>query len=428
MAVNDTTKVVDLAVQSIYNYQLDSSSSPLVNAKSIVNARSIVNAKSIINGTAQVNAKSIINGSTILNSNAIGDTSNSNVVVIIDETDVPAETNTLSDFTSVNMVTGVTAGDFRVVPAAMVSDNFEIRYGLGHFKILPVPLSVQAKDTFMYQGDPLPIFTSTVKGLKNRDTLKSGPAYTLNPVYSGNAGTYAIVPSNVVLDCPECYITTYTPGTLYVDPKGKNAKNLKPYLVCVDTLVNDPSGLKYIATFGCNNDNPTVVYVPVGVNNNLSGEGAATAVGTLPVYFQPGGSNTFQIKFNGKKITWTVKTYYVNQKTAVAQDASSTSSRCKKSTSAITSTTMLSAESTEAKATVSPNPTKGKFIISIDKGTITGKDVYVLDTRGRLYTSTINSLSPRSLEVTLPADIASGFYFVRVKVGNGYQVFKVLKL
>ena len=31
--VTDTTKVVDLALQSIFNYQVDSSSSPLVNAK-----------------------------------------------------------------------------------------------------------------------------------------------------------------------------------------------------------------------------------------------------------------------------------------------------------------------------------------------------------------------------------------------------------
>src|SRR4030095_10987563 len=124
----------------------------------------------------------------------------------------------------------------------------------------------------------------------------------------------------VVLDCPECYVIAYKPGTLYVDPKGKNAKNLKPYLVCVDTLINDPSGLKYIATFGCKNDNTTLVYVPKGPDNYLSGEGSATAVGNLPEFFQPGGANTCQIKFNGKKIIWTVRTYYVNQKTAAAQD------------------------------------------------------------------------------------------------------------
>ena len=67
--------------------------------------------------------------------------------------------------------------------------------------------------------------------------IVSGPTYTLSPACTGNAGTYTIIPSNVVTSCPDCYIITYTPGTLYVDPKGKNAKNLKPYLVCVDTLL-----------------------------------------------------------------------------------------------------------------------------------------------------------------------------------------------
>ena len=179
--VSDTTRVIDLAAQSIFNYQLDSSSSELVNAKNIVNARTIVNARSIINGTAEVNSRTIVNGSTLLNSNSVGDTSNQNVVVIIDQEDVPASSNVLSDFKSVNMVTGLTSGEFTIVPAAMISDNFEITYGLGKITILPAKLSVAAKDTFMYQGDPVPTFTATVDGLKNQDTVVSGPDLYAKP-------------------------------------------------------------------------------------------------------------------------------------------------------------------------------------------------------------------------------------------------------
>ena len=321
--VTDTTKVIDLALQSVFNYQLDSSSSPLVNAKNIVNGRTIVNGKSIINGTAEVNGKTIKNGTTILNSNSVGDTSNNNVVVIIDEDDVTAETNTLSDIRSVNMITGVTPGDFSTVPAAMISENFETRYSLGDLKILKATLSVKANDTAIYQGDAIPKFTSTITRAKNGDSIVSGPKYTLSPTCAGNAGTYTIIPSNVVVSCTDCYVTSYTKGTLYINPKGKNAKNLKPYLICVDTLMNDPGGLKYVATFGCNNPNSTTVFVSRGADNYLSGEGATTAVGTLPQVFKPGDNATFQIKFNGKKMTWILRTYCVNQKTAVAQDASS---------------------------------------------------------------------------------------------------------
>ncbi len=370
----------------------------------------------------------------------MGDTSNQNVVIIIDETDVPDTVNTLSSFTSINMVTGITAGDFRIVPAAMISDNFEIRYELGHLKILPTPLTVQAKDTFSFHGDPLPAFTSTITGLKNEDTIVSGPTYTLNPVCYGNAGTYTIIPSNVVLDCPECYTITYQSGTLYVNPKGKHAENLKPYLVCVDTLINDPTGLKYIATFGCKNENATVLYVPNGPNNYLSGAAAATAVGNVAEYFQPGGSNKFQVKFNGQKLTWTVKSYCGYQYVAASDEACSKSPRCrqcKSPTAGITaSASSLSAGATKATAitamatttTVAPNPTTGRFVITTNKGVIAYKDLYITDVAGKIYVPKINKRSSGSLEIELPASASSGVYFVRVKIDNDYKIFRVVKM
>lgn len=426
VTVTDTTKVIDLALQSIFNYQLDSSSSPLVSAKNIVNGRTIINGKSIINGTAVVDGKTIVNGKTIINSSSVGDTSNSNVVIIIDQDDVTAQTNVLSDIRSVNMITGLTPGDFSIVPAALISENFDVHYNLGHLKILKAALNVKANDTLIYQGDTVPAFTSVISGLHNQDSVISGPTYTLNPAYTGNAGKYSIIPSNVITNCAGCYDTTYTSGTLYVDPKGKNAKNLKPYLVCVDTLINDPSGMKYIATFGCDNNNSTVVYVPVGVNNNLTGSGAATAVGTLPQYFQPGGANTCQIKFNGNKITWTIKTYYVYQKTAAAQDASSTSQRCKKSGS-----TSLAIQSTiaPARSAVMPNPTTGKFVITVDSGSISNKGIYIVDETGRKYLpQNVNRMSDVKVQVELPARLTGGIYYVNVKVNDTYKIFKVVKL
>ncbi|HYJ64425.1 MAG TPA: MBG domain-containing protein, partial [Parafilimonas sp.] len=419
--VTDTTKVIDLALQSILNYQADSSSSQLVNG------RTIVNGKSIINGTAEVNGKTIKNGTTILNSNSVGDTSNNNIVVIIDQDDVTAETNTLSDIRSVNMITGITAGDFRTVPAAMLSENFETRYALGDLKILPASLSVKANDTAIYQGDSIPKFTSTITGLRNGDSVISGPTYTLSPTCVGNAGTYKIIPSNLVVSSQESYVTTYTPGTLYINPKGKHAKNLKPYLVCVDVLNNDPSGLKYVATFGCNNPNATTVFVSRGPDNYLSGTGSASAVGTLPQVFKPGDSTTFQIKFNGKKIIWTLKSYYVNQKTAVAQDASSTSQRCKASSQSIASATINKLNST--KAIVTPNPTHSRCIISINKGIISGKDIFLTDMTGKKYSElSVNTLSSTKLEINLPAYLASGVYYISVKINNDYKVLRIIKM
>jgi hypothetical protein len=195
----------------------------------------------------------------------------------------------------------------------------------------------------------------------------------------------------------------------------------------VDTLMNDPTGLKYIATYGCKNDNATVIYVPEGPNNHLSGAAASTAVGNLPEYFLPGGDNTFQVKFNGQKLTWTVKTYNVYQYTATAQDASSASARCKKANST-TLVRSVSPESTGATAVVSPNPTSGRFIIAIHKGIISGKDVHITDVTGKTYIPKIIRSSLGMLEVELPAGASGGVYFVSVKVDNEYKIFKVVKL
>jgi hypothetical protein len=159
----------------------------------------------------------------------------------------------------------------------------------------------------------------------------------------------------------------------------------------------------------------------------LSGVAAATAVGNLPEYFLPGGDNTFQIKFNGQKLRWTVKTYNVYQYTATAQDASSTSARCKKATSNKLAGS-VSPEAAGTTATVSPNPSKGRFIISTGKGIISDRDVHITDVTGKIYIPSISKRSLGNLEIELPAGASSGVYFIRVKIDNNYKVFKVVKL
>lgn len=427
MTIYDTTKIVDLAVASIFNYQLDSSSSPLVNAKPIVNARTIVNAKSIVNGTAFVSAKNIVNGTTVLNSTSVGDTSNSNVVVIIDEDDVPAQTNSLTEFKAINLVTGITSGQFSIVPGAFLSDNFEITYGLGHMTIRPVKLNVKADNKVIFQGDVLPPFSSTITGFKNGDSALSGPTYTLSPVYAGQAGTYSIVPANLGLESPENYVVTYQAGTLYVDPKGANAKNIKPSLLCIEVLKNDPSGFKYKANFAYKNENPTVVYVPIGENNSLISAGSYS--GSQPELFVPGGGQ-FSILFDGLKLIWTVKTFSVFQKTAISTEATSTSGRCNNKLTIQTSSA-ISASSTELaqiKTQARPNPVKDWVTISVDKGLISEKDVVVLSTLGvAAAPNHIRKTSNRSLELDL-SNLAPGMYLINAKVGNEYKLFKVVKL
>ncbi|MEP7318395.1 MAG: S8 family serine peptidase, partial [Panacibacter sp.] len=166
---SDTTLLVDIAVASIFHYQDDSASTVLVNARPLVNARALVNARPLVNGTATVNARPLVNGSSIVNGNTVGDSTHSDVTVIIDEADVNApEGDSLTNFKSINLITGTTAGEFAIVPGALLSENYEVTYALGKLNILPYTLSVKANDTTITYGSR-PLFTSTITGYQYDD-------------------------------------------------------------------------------------------------------------------------------------------------------------------------------------------------------------------------------------------------------------------
>ena len=94
----------------------------------------------------------------------------------------------------------------------------------------------------------------------------------MSPAYSGKAGVYTITATGIVQkQSPNNYSpVTYQPGTLYVDPKGGNSKNVKPSLDCVEPLINDPNGYTYVAHYSANNPNATTIIVALGDNNKIT--------------------------------------------------------------------------------------------------------------------------------------------------------------
>ncbi len=614
---NDTTHVVDVAVESIFNYQLDSASAILVSARPIVNSRAIINARAIINGTAIVNSRAIINGGSIVNANTFNNESNKNVVVIIDATDVSApETDTTLNLKPINMITGITSGQHAIIPAALISDNFSITYGLGNLQIKPANLNVSVRDTsikygqlisnfesvisgFQYDddkssvieslakyklqdtstnqffdldkkiptgiyriipynlslfmpssytvtyingllrinkttlkitardtsriyGDKNPIFslefdgfenndgpedlilpeittsanklsktgsyplvlnggssdnyllektdgtltinaaplivkaddkvinasdhlckfTSTYTGFKNQDStlIISEPKYKISPEYKGLAGTYTITPYSLILPVPENYDINYLIGTLYVNPAKHGAKKILTYLSCVDTLLNDPEGFKYVAHFEYNNRNKSSVYIPVGEDNRIITEG--NYLGKPTEIFLP-GTGSFEIYFNGDKLVWEIRTYESNKKTAVASSASSNSSRCKTIYAAIQNNKLMTSEldhtniskiakitpdKIEDKIIVYPNPVNDILKIKINSSEIKSSDIILYDTNGRIQN--LNSLEKTS-DLQYKLDISNvypGVYILKIKVENSYKTFRIIKL
>ena len=335
-------------------------------------------------------------------------------------------------------LTSSPAGTYPITLTGGAALNYLITDVNGVLTVGAAPLTVIANDQVIDDDSPLPPFTSTITGFKNGDVVStavsSGPAYTVSPVYyKEKPGIYTVTPSALVLKKPNNYSITYLPGKLYVNEE--EGTNCSLVLTCVKVLTNDPSGFAYQASFTYNNPNPTSVYVPIGSKNSLTTSGRYS--GQPPQLF-PSGSGSFNIYFDGSPLTWSLIAYSGNYKTTVT--ASSSSKKCSTTKTTQEPGVAIGGGSTEETATASPvpqtidpvasvypNPSKGLVTIHIKDGSLSPDNIELSDAYGKMYVTNAKILSPQSLQVDL-SRLSSGMYFIRVKVGNAYQVFRVVKM
>ncbi len=208
----DSTIFVDVSPVSVYNYQLDSSNAVLVNG------RAVINANAMVNGRAVINNRRMINGTSIVNSLSINDTTNGNVVTIVDTMDVVAPVFDTLPLRSVNLVTGLNAGTHFILPGAFLSNNFDITYGIGTLTIQKSEMIVTPNDTSRYEGENDPVFTATYnRFMYDDDSLDIIlPVIVSNATIASPPGNYLITPSGGSADN---YYFTYTDGDLNVKPK-----------------------------------------------------------------------------------------------------------------------------------------------------------------------------------------------------------------
>jgi hypothetical protein len=252
-------------------------------------------------------------------------------------------------------------------------------------------------------------------------------------LHESDARNFTITPYGLKLKVPNNYSVSYVTGTLYInDDRGQNC-NLT--LSCVKSLTNDPSGYPYMATFSYSNPNSTAVYVPMGANNSLSSAGKYS--GQQPQLF-PTGSGSFTIYFDGKALTWSLIAYTGNNKVVIT--ASSASKKCSGSQTGVNSNGSVAGESTAEQggggeptaetdpvATVYPNPTRDLVTINIKNGIVSGNNFALIDSYGKVYQITGKMLSAHSIQLDL-SRVSSGVYFIRLKVNNDFQIFKVVKI
>ncbi|MEO6490539.1 MAG: MBG domain-containing protein [Ferruginibacter sp.] len=330
--------------------------------------------------------------------------------------------------TPATITSGIGTYNINVGAGSLLSTNYSFSFVGGTLTITKAPLNVRAVDKYIYKGDPLPVFTSVFTTLKAGDN--PGVTYTV-PGYSGTAGVYQIVPLLNSFANSVNYTISYTNGLFYVNPKGNGAKKLRPYLDCVEELLNPPSpSRRYIAHFFCINDNQTPMYVPIGVDNRITSTGSFDN-SQQPMVFNPG--NTYcNVPFDGITLKWEVTTFETTHKTSVSSNASSTSAKC----SYITGTRSINnfngslskneqiipAENVQ----VYPNPVKDKATIYLSNVVVEKEGSALTDSYGRSHALKLKEINNHMIQIDLTG-FTSGVYFIRVKTKEGFRTVLLVK-
>lgn len=317
-------------------------------------------------------------------------------------------------------------GNYPIVLNGGSDNNYTIINQDGNLSITPAILTVTADNKTISAGSPLPTFTySTIGFVTNgANTISSGPQYSVSPVYSGTIGTYTITPSALVLNQPANYNIQYIAGTLNVTTSSATIKQIEVELECVDTLINDISGFAYSARFEYENDNCYSVSIPVGTDNNLTGNYS----GSLSTTFYPGEKH-FTIYFDGNPLTWTLKSYAGTIKKTSTATASKYSKTCHCSSSRLAQL-QAELELTEeniSKLKLYPNPASSNIHLTTEGLFESSTKITVYDLLGKIYplkTSSLNASQQLELDVT---SLKQGVYFIKVENHDESSVIRFVK-
>jgi hypothetical protein len=126
------------------------------------------------------------------------------------------------------------------------ASNYTITLVNGVLTVNPAPLSVTAADASRVYGDPNPVFTGTIVGIKNADNITATYASATDPTTT--VGTYPIVPtlSDNGTGALANYVVTSTNGTLTITPAllTITADSLTSTVGTIPTLTGTIAGLK----------------------------------------------------------------------------------------------------------------------------------------------------------------------------------------
>jgi hypothetical protein len=206
------------------------------------------------------------------------------------------------------------------------------------------------------------------------------------------------------------YLIDSNDAKLYMNPSYDGDK-IRTYSECVGYDPTATDGLYYTVTYRYENNNDDPIFVLMGADNNLSGP--AQFEGQLPTVFLP-GSGTFEIRFNGKKLVWSLTTYGSTHKSSVSSASTTGSGKCDAKLDSVYD--------------VFPNPVTSSvdYKLTIKQNIREESNVKVINRFGATMLNTSFDGSNEIIKVDM-ALYPIGMYFIRISNASDVMVFSIIK-
>ena len=210
---------------------------------------------------------------------------------------------------------------------------------------------------------------------------------------------------------PTNYVIAYNnEATLFVN-SNDNIRKVRTYADCVKY---NESTEDYTVIFRYENDNDEVVFVAVGPDNELAG---GDFEGEPPTFFMP-GSGSFEIRFDGSQLTWSLTTYGSTNKSSISSLNQSGTGECDAKTDYL----------------VYPNPVTGStgYFMYIEQNVPEVSTVYILDMYGRVLYADDDGFDGTNNKVDIDmsdgSDYPSGMMFiVRIVSLDQVRTYNIIK-
>lgn len=306
-------------------------------------------------------------------------------------------------------------GTYKIFINDDITDNYSIvREGSGTLTINKAALvvTISPEESIVSQGD-IPMLTTLISDSayneKVVDVFGSPVPYEFEDE-NGAIFYDTSIPGVFKVRVPEPanYLISYAnEATLLINSDG-NSRKVRTYADCVKY---NESTDDYTVIFRYENENDEVVFVPVGDDNNLDG---GVIEGKPPTSFVP-GTGTFEIRFDGNPLTWSLTTFGSTNKSSVSSLNQSGTGECD--------------AKIDADYTLYPNPVTGNQL-TITQNVAEVSTVFVLDMYGRVlypeygFDGTNNTIY---IDMSDANRYPSGMYIVKIVSQDQVKTYSIIK-